>query len=133
MCTDAEKRANEGGSSAVTYVVVLPPPFNQLLRYHISETKQETGRCGLRKHWLSDECGTIKTRRFVWPRFSTSNVTTHLYARRREAMVVEEEVAASTQSRSATFAFGPEGVVELDLTLPQQPHRQRFVFMSSFD
>ena len=42
------------------------------------------------------------------PRFSASGVATHLYARSREAMIVEEVAASAqsaAQSRSATFTF----------------------------
>jgi hypothetical protein len=62
MHADTERKANEDGNSATAYVVVLSPPFDQLLRYHISETEQEATRCALRQHWPSDEYGTVKTR-----------------------------------------------------------------------
>ena len=106
MHADAERRVNEDGKSVMAYVVVLSPPFDQLLRYHISEAEQEATRCALCQHWPSDECGTVKTRRVVLPSFPASSVATHLYARSREAIIAE--VAASVQSvaqsRSATFA-----------------------------
>jgi len=108
MRVDAERRMNEDGNSAMAYVVVLSPPFDQLLRYHISETEQEATRCALCQHWPSDECGTVKTKRVMLSSFPASSVATHLYARSREA-IIAEEVAASAQSvaqsRSATLAF----------------------------
>lgn len=90
-----ERRVNEERNSAMAYVVVLPPPFYQLLRYHISETKQEAARCTLCQHRSPDECSTIKTGRAISPRLLASGATTHLYARRREAMVAEVGVVVA--------------------------------------
>jgi len=69
MHANAERRVNEDGKCAMAYVVVLSPPFDQLLCYHISETEQEATRCALCQHWPSDECGTVKMGRIVLLRF----------------------------------------------------------------
>ena len=86
---DGERR------DAMAYVVVLPPSFNQLLRYYIPETKQEATRCALCQHRSSDKCSTVEIGRVIWYRSSALGVTAHLYARRREAMVVEVEVGVA--------------------------------------
>jgi len=74
----------------MTYVVVFPPSFNQLLCYYIPETKQEATRCALRQHRSPDEYSTVKMRRVISPRSPALGVAAHLYARRREAITVEE-------------------------------------------
>lgn len=89
---------NEERNDAVAYVVVLPPSFNQLLRYYIPETKQKATRCALRQHRSSYECSTAGIGRVISPRPSASGVTAYLYARRRDAMVVEVEVGAPLPS-----------------------------------
>ena len=86
---------NGESNDAMAYVVVLPPSFNQLLCYYIPETKQETTRCTLGQHRSSDECSTAEIGRVISPRPSALGVTAYLYARRREAMVVEVEVGAA--------------------------------------
>ena len=80
---------NEERNSAIAHVMVLPPSFDQLLRYYISETEQEAGRCALRQHRSPDECSTVEIGRVITPRPPTLGTTAHLYARKREAMVAE--------------------------------------------
>jgi hypothetical protein len=72
----------------MAYVVALSPSFDQLLCYHVPETKQDATRCALGQHRSSDECGAIKRKAsFTWDP-SGSGAITHLYARSREAMVL---------------------------------------------
>ena len=86
---------NEERKDAMAYVVILPPSFNQLLRYYIPETKQEAARCTLRQHRSSDKRSTAKIERVISPRSSAIGVSAYLYARRSEAMVVVVEVGAA--------------------------------------
>lgn len=57
-----------------TYVVVLPPPLNQLLCYHIPKTEQKAARCTLRQHRSSNERDTVKVGRVILHMPSTLGV-----------------------------------------------------------
>ena len=85
----------------MAYVVVPPPPLNQLLRYHVSETKQEPPRCALRQHRPPDEHSTVRIGHVISLTSSTSalGATTHLYARRREVMLGEVQAVKVDRQR----------------------------------
>jgi hypothetical protein len=86
---------NEERNSAIAHVVILPSSFDQLLRYYISETEQEAGRCALRQHRSPDEGSAVEIGRVITPRPPTLAATAHLYARKREAMIAEVELVAA--------------------------------------
>ena len=92
---------NEGRGNTIAYVVVLSPSFDQLLRYHVPETKQDATRCALSQHRSSDECGAIERKAsFTWVP-SDLGAKTHLYARSREGMALKVVTSAEPRVLSS--------------------------------